>query len=287
MFRWHESFSSLLIIEMNVLLSIIIQRLIVIRKKMNEVRKLIVTCQLNDALNIRNNLFSILIHNLSLNFDVFVYRERNDNQSKSWKDSFKLLNVKNDLMIIKLSSDSTKFWSTMMKSYYDDDHFENSSLFISIIDSSFIVIFRNHWICFNQMINTLFRTIKNQKLKSSRTHLNVIAIDFENISHRLHFLVLCLMRLSISLSLRFRYSLSSLNSIQSYTSHFLNSSHLDKRDQRTHWKNVFQSINKNDVSTNVHIFNFRFVNEIKHLDIDEKFEKSRLVMQTFNDQNKN
>jgi hypothetical protein len=52
-------------------------------------------------------------------------------------------------------------------------------------------------------------------------------------------------------------------------------------------KNVFRSINKNDVSSDVRIFNSRFVNEIKHLDIDKAFEKSRFVMQTFNDQNKN
>jgi hypothetical protein len=51
-------------------------------------------------------------------------------------------------------------------------------------------------------------------------------------------------------------------------------------------KNVFRSINKDDVSSDVRIFNFRFVNEIKHFDIDKAFEKSRLVVQTFNDQNK-
>jgi hypothetical protein len=28
----------------------------------------------------------ILIHNLSLNSSVFMYRERNDDQSESWKD---------------------------------------------------------------------------------------------------------------------------------------------------------------------------------------------------------
>ncbi len=52
-------------------------------------------------------------------------------------------------------------------------------------------------------------------------------------------------------------------------------------------KNVFQSVKTDDVSFDVRIFNSRFVNEIKHLDIDKAFEKSRLVMQTFNDQNKN
>jgi hypothetical protein len=124
--------------EMNASSSTIIQRFIVMRKTINEIRKLIVARQLNDALNIRNDSFSILIRNLSLNSDVLVYRERNDNQSKSWKDSFKLLSIKDESAIIEFSSDSTKFRSTMIKSYYDDDHLENSSLFISI-DSLFIV----------------------------------------------------------------------------------------------------------------------------------------------------
>ncbi len=52
-------------------------------------------------------------------------------------------------------------------------------------------------------------------------------------------------------------------------------------------KDVFQSVNKDDVSTNVRIFNFRVVDKIKRFDIDKIFEKSRFVMQTFNDQNKN
>jgi hypothetical protein len=64
-----------------------------------------------------------------------VYRENNSNQSKSWRDSFKLLNTNDESVIIELSSDSTKFRSTTIKSYYDDHvDLENSSLFISIID---------------------------------------------------------------------------------------------------------------------------------------------------------
>ncbi len=52
-------------------------------------------------------------------------------------------------------------------------------------------------------------------------------------------------------------------------------------------KNDFQLIRKKDVSTDVCIFNFRFVDKIKHFDNDKAFEKSRFVMQTFNDRNKN
>jgi uncharacterized protein YaiI (UPF0178 family) len=70
-------------IEMNAFSSTIIQRFVAMRKVMNEVRKSIAVRQMNDALNIRNDSFSILIHALSLNSDVFVYREKNDNQSES------------------------------------------------------------------------------------------------------------------------------------------------------------------------------------------------------------
>jgi hypothetical protein len=126
-------------IEMNVSSSTIIQRFIAMRRTMNEVRKLNVIRQLNEALNIRNDSFSILIYNLSLNSSVFVYREKNYDQSRSWKDLFKLLNVNDKSIIIELSNDSTKFRSTMIKSYYDDNHdFENSS---SIINNSFITTF--------------------------------------------------------------------------------------------------------------------------------------------------
>ncbi len=37
---------------------------------------------------------------------------------------------------------------------------------------------------------------------------------------------------------------------------------------------------------NVRIFNFRFVDEIKHSDTSQAYEKSRLVIQTYNDHEK-
>ncbi len=70
-------------IEMNALSSTITQRSIAMRKTMNEVRKFVATRQLNDVLHMRNDSFTILIHDLSLNSLVLIYRERNDDQSKS------------------------------------------------------------------------------------------------------------------------------------------------------------------------------------------------------------
>jgi hypothetical protein len=70
-------------IEMNVSFSTITQRSIAMRKAMKEVRKTIAFRQVNDVLNMRNGSSTILIHDLSLNSLVLVYRERNADQSKS------------------------------------------------------------------------------------------------------------------------------------------------------------------------------------------------------------
>jgi hypothetical protein len=51
-------------------------------------------------------------------------------------------------------------------------------------------------------------------------------------------------------------------------------------------KDVFLSVNKKNVSANIRIFNSRFVNEVKNPDTEKAFEKFRLVIQAFNDQNK-
>jgi hypothetical protein len=58
----------------------IIQRIIAMRKAMKEVQKFIVIHQMNDALNIRNDFIIILIHELSLNSFVLIFRESKDNQ---------------------------------------------------------------------------------------------------------------------------------------------------------------------------------------------------------------
>ncbi len=51
-------------------------------------------------------------------------------------------------------------------------------------------------------------------------------------------------------------------------------------------KRVFELITLDQVFENVRIFNSRFVDEIKHSGISQAFEKSRLVVQAYNDQEK-
>jgi hypothetical protein len=52
------------------------------KKTINEIHKMHAICQINDALNIKNDSISF-IHNLSLNSFVLIFRKNNIDQSKS------------------------------------------------------------------------------------------------------------------------------------------------------------------------------------------------------------
>ena len=70
-------------IDSNASSQTIIQRVVIMRKVMNEIKKNIAFRQINDALNIRNESFIDSIHALSLNLSVLIFRESNANQSKT------------------------------------------------------------------------------------------------------------------------------------------------------------------------------------------------------------
>jgi hypothetical protein len=51
-------------------------------------------------------------------------------------------------------------------------------------------------------------------------------------------------------------------------------------------RQVFEIITLSEVLKNVRIFNFRFVDEIKHSDTSQAYEKSRFMIQAYNDHGK-
>jgi hypothetical protein len=191
-------------------------------------------------------------------------------------------------MIIELSSDSTKFRSTTIKSYYDDHvDLENSSLFISIIDFSIIASVskssnmsrsNDQFVVSNQ--ESKFETLSNSFKRDrdrSRKHFASIAY--------LNFVFNTIVDLALASISLFAVAFKFDSIVHIALSQF--AAFRQKKINDLIEKDVFQSVKTDDVSFNVRIFNSRFVNEIKHLDIDKAFEKSRLVVQTFNDQNKN
>ena len=106
-------------IEANALSSTITQRATVMRKIMNEIRRLHAFRQMNDALNTRNDSFIISIHDLLINFSVLVFREDNTRQSETWKRSYKLLSLQDESTVVELSSEFIKFRIISIKSYHN------------------------------------------------------------------------------------------------------------------------------------------------------------------------
>ncbi len=191
-------------------------------------------------------------------------------------------------MIIELSSDSTKFRSTTIKSYYDDHvDLENSSLFISIIDFSIIASVskssnmsrsNDQFVASNQESKSeIFSNSSKRDRDRSRKHFASIAyLSFVfSTTVDLAFASISLFAVAFKLDSIVHIALSQFAAFR------------QKEINDLIEKDVFQSVRIDDVSFDVRIFNSRFVNEIKHFDIDKAFEKSRFVVQTFNDQNKN
>ena len=116
-------------IETNVFSSTITQRATVMRKIMNEIRRLHAFRQMNDALNTRNDSFIISIHDLLINFSVLVFREDNTRQSETWKRSYKLLSLQDESTVVELSSELIKFRIISIKSYHNsaDNDMKNTN----------------------------------------------------------------------------------------------------------------------------------------------------------------
>ena len=51
-------------------------------------------------------------------------------------------------------------------------------------------------------------------------------------------------------------------------------------------KKFFEFVNERDVSSDIRVFNARFVNEIRNENTKKTYEKSRLIVQTYNDSEK-
>jgi hypothetical protein len=186
----------------------------------------------------------------------------------------------------------------MIKSYYDDDLFDNSSLFISIIDFSFIASVSKSLNMSQSNVkfaiaieqNSEFEIFSNSSKRDrdrSRKYLaSIVYLSFVFNTIDDFDLAFAFVFASTSTSILALAVVFKLDSIV----HIALSQFAAFRQKEINdliKKNVFRSVSKIDVSFDVRIFNFRFVDEIKHLDIEKAFEKFQLVMQTFNDQNKN
>ncbi len=167
-----------------------------------------------------------------------------------------MLSIQNESMIIDLSSESTKFRSISIKSYYqnENNHLIKNFSSLNEFDTISIIEFSYQ---LNQTItdSAIFTELIKRERDRSRKFLASIAyINF---------------MLNIIINVDFSFIAFRTKEIVELLK-----------------KEVFVSINKENVLIDVRIFSSRFMNEIKHSNIEKVFEKSCLMMQAFKNQNK-
>lgn len=260
----------------------ITQRPVAMRKAMEEVQKSVATRQIFDALNTRNGLSTTILHDLPLNSLVLVFCEGNTTQSGSWKGPYKLLSLQGKSAVVELTSGPTKFRTTSVKPYYLDpktggtNDVENT---LEPLPLSPKIVPQDEHNPFNKLISNEHASTTTElaitplvKCGRGRPRKHPVHVNF--ISD------ICFLMDSLDSSLKsLDVDNDSLNLPQFTTSRQKEiTGRLEKR--------VFMLVNQGDIPANTRIFNSQFVDEIKNVGTDKAFEKSRLVVQAYNDLNK-
>lgn len=221
-----------------------------------------------DALNTRNGSVVTPIHDLPLNSDVLVFREGNAGHGGKWTGPFKLMSIEGETCKISLPSGPTDFRSTVVKSFLTTENppdVETSSSTCTeplsavepIADSA------------PEIDSPLTEDAGNSARPSRARRL---PIRYQNSAD-----------VSIFLQDHEFVLVSVVNSV------FAATPFMESRQKKINGlleKGVFEIVPISEVPINVRIFGSRFVDEMKNAGTATAYEKSRLVVQAYNDQKK-
>lgn len=229
----------------------ITQRAIAIKKAMAEVQKLRAERQIADALNMRNGPNTDAIHDLPPNSPVLVWREGNTGQSGHWDGPYNLITIEGETCTIKLPSGPTAFRSTVVKPYLSNIDTEKEPPRPSLPE-----------------------TPKEPELPSVQQPVQS---------------VMPIQPIKRGRGRPRKYPL--LTAVSDFTVHIQESlgqftASRQKELNGLLEKGVFKVVKLTDVPSGVRLFNSRFVDEVKHPGTDKAYEKSRLVVQAYNDHEK-
>ena len=240
--------------------STITQRATAIKNAMKEVQKVRAEKQVADALNQRNGpgpMVSV-VHDLPLDSDVLVWREGNAGHSGKWTGPYKLLAVENETCTLQLPSGPTNFRITTVKPYLQESTITDTPALhdLDALESDF-----------------------DQPDKEVTGSDNRYNIDVAKLLHRNP-------ARTYRLSTRFQYMADIFVFLKNNASKppFTNSRR--KEINGLLEKGVFEVVTISDVLSRMRIFNSRFVDKIKNEGTAIAFEKSRLVVQAYNNHGK-
>ena len=229
----------------------IIQRAAAVEKAMSKVRKHYAERQVADALNTRNGPVVSPLHDLPLNSNVLVWREGNAGHVGTWTGPFKLLGIDGETCKVNLPSGPTEFRSTTIKPYlieepHNSDHSERTE--DQDIDQPSVI--NQDDLLTPSIIER--RPVRSRRLPSRYQNMADVSIYLQN------------------------EPAPSLSFVESR-----------RKEINGLWeKGVFEVVPVTKIPEGIRIFNSRFVDEIKNAGMATAFEKSRLVVQAYNDHGK-
>ncbi|KAL3713545.1 hypothetical protein TMatcc_002248 [Talaromyces marneffei ATCC 18224] len=258
----------------------ITQRAAAVKKAMTEIRRLRAQRQVTDAVNTRNGPSSTAVHRLPLNSDILVWREGNTGYAGKWTGPYKLLVMSNETCIIELPNGPTPFRSTAVKPYYTEidktkdeaspdktttedrtPDEENEPIPHETIPPPPAVVIPQY----EPEASSLQRPQRDRRLPTryredymQHTFLGEFTKEHEDES-----------RHQFAATVLARFEGSQQKEINGLLE-----------------RGVFEYAQEKDIPPGTRIFTARFVNEVKNNGTDKAFEKSRLVVQAYNDKGK-
>ncbi len=238
----------------------ITQRATAIKNAMKEVRKVRAERQVADALNQRNGpgpMVSV-VHDLPLDSDVLVWREGNVGHSGKWTGPYKLLAIENETCKVQLPSGPTNFRITTVKPYLHEHPYTEIPPLPDLADS---------------------KSDSVQSAKEDTNDDNGDDIDAAKLPRRNP-------ARAYRLPTRFQHMADISVFLKNDASGPPFTESRRKEINGLLEKGAFEVISISDVPSGMRIFNSRFVDEIKNEGTATAFEKSRLVVQAYNDHGK-
>ena len=228
-----------------------VQRATAMKKAMAEIKKLRASRQVADALNMRNGPSTTAIHDLPLNSQVLVWREGNAGQTGKWSGPYTLIAIQGETCVVDLPHGQTSFRTTVVKPYLTDDAVNDPEP--GEVDSEIP----------QQAEESPLPQVETQPQKRGRGRPRKHPIQ-SNQADLTAFL--------------------QDDNDTDTRGNFVNSRHAEVMGLIE--KGVFEEVDPGEIPEGTRIFNSRFVDEVKHSGTPKAFEKSRLVVQAYNDREK-
>jgi hypothetical protein len=257
----------------------IIQRATAIRRAMNEIAKIRATRQVNDALNQRNGPSVMPIHDVPLNSPVLVWREGNAGHGGKWTGPFPLLGIDRKTCHVQLPSGPTDFRSTVVKPYHINEEEETEEENNSGTNDKIDIQNENANTPTNQTPEPLCRNPERPRRLPTKFRQNHADISVFLGNSR---------KDSPGVPENPKENNTTVKSKdlpeKPPTPSFVESR--QKEIDGLLEKGAFEFTHSSAVPDGTRIFGSRFVDEIKNPGTEKAFEKSRLVVQAYNDKGK-